>query len=152
MPVFAFLAAGVTVGGLEGLVDALTDRVALGIVVGLVVGKTLGIFGTTFLLARFTHVELDSNLRWLDVLGIAALAGIGFTVSLLIGELAFGMQSGRDDHVKVGVLCGSVLASVLGAAILRARNRAYQQILAAESVDRNADGVPDVYQKAGETA
>ena len=93
VPVFAFLSAGVTVGGLAGLATALTDRVALGIVVGLVVGKPVGIMAATWLVSRFTRADLDEGLNWLDVLGLALLGGIGFTVSLLIGELAFGLGS-----------------------------------------------------------
>ncbi len=147
VPVFAFFAAGVTVGGLSGFTDALTDRVALGIVVGLVVGKTVGIFGATYLLSRFTHADLDSDLRWLDVLGVSVLAGIGFTVSLLIGDLAYGAGSPREDFVKVGVLTGSVLASVLAAAILRIRDHAYRRMYEAETADVDADGIPDVYQE-----
>jgi Na+:H+ antiporter, NhaA family len=147
VPLFAFFAAGVTVGGLSGFTDALTDPIALGIIGGLVLGKTVGIFGTTYLLARFTHAHLDSDLSWLDVLGVAMLGGIGFTVSLLIGDLAFGEGSQRDDFVKVGVLAGSVIASVLASVILRGRNRVYRSIEATESVDTDADGVPDVYQR-----
>ena len=92
-----------TVGGISGLTNALTDSVALGIIAGLVVGKTVGIFGTTYILARFTRAVLDEGLSWIDVFGVAILAGIGFTVSLLIGDLAFGAGSLRDDHVKIGV-------------------------------------------------
>jgi len=158
VPVFAFFAAGVTVGGLSGLVDSLSDPVAIGIVAGLVVGKTVGITGSTYLLSRFTRADLDDELAWIDVVGMAVLAGIGFTVSLLIGELAFGEGSVRDDHVKVGVLVGSVLAAVLATAILRTRNRVYRRLHEAEQVDADADGVPDVYQRdqvtgrAGEAA
>ena len=65
------------------MAESLTDRVAVGIVVGLVVGKTIGIFGSTYLVARFTRARLDDDLRWIDVFGIAVLSGIGFTVSLL---------------------------------------------------------------------
>ena len=149
VPVFAFFAAGVTVGGLSGFADSLRDPVALGIVAGLVVGKVLGIFATTALVARFTRAALDSTLRWADVLGVSLLGGIGFTVSLLIGELAFGADAGRDEHVKVGVLTGSVIAAVLAALVLRSRNRAYRQIELEESVDSDADGVPDVYEVEG---
>ena len=146
VPVFAFFAAGVTIGGLSGLADSLADRVALGIVVGLVAGKTVGVFGSTYLMARFTRATLDSNLRWVDVLGVAVLAGIGFTVSLLIGELAFGSGSDRDEHVKVGVLTGSMVAAVLAATILRGRNRAYRRLRLEEEQDTDRDGIPDVYE------
>ncbi|MDO9377963.1 MAG: Na+/H+ antiporter NhaA [Nocardioidaceae bacterium] len=147
VPVFAFFAAGVTVGGLSGLAESLTDPVALGILTGLVVGKTVGITGSTWLLARFTRAELDDDLAWVDVVGMAMLAGIGFTVSLLIGELAFGQGSERDEHVKVGVLVGSVVATLLASVVLRSRNRVYRRIAERETADDDGDGIPDVYQQ-----
>ena len=113
VPLFAFFAAGVTIGGYSGLVAALSNPIALGVVAGLVLGKVLGVFGTTRLLAAFTHASLDASLRWIDVFGVALLAGIGFTVSLLIGELAYESGSPETDVVKVAVLTGSVLAAVL---------------------------------------
>ena len=146
VPVFAFFAAGVAIGGWSGLVDSLSDRVAIGIIAGLVVGKTVGIYGTTFLMSKLTRADLDPDLRWLDVLGVSMLAGIGFTVSLLIGDLAFGAGSSRDEHVKVAVLCGSLLAAVLAGILLKARDRAYRRIELADSVDSDHDGIPDVYQ------
>ncbi|CAA9372352.1 MAG: Na+/H+ antiporter NhaA type [uncultured Propionibacteriaceae bacterium] len=146
VPVFAFFAAGVMVDGFAGLAVSLTDRVALGIVFGLVVGKVIGIFGSTYLVARFTRASLDEDLRWVDVLGLSVLAGIGFTVSLLIGELAYGAGSAREDHVKVGVLAGSLLAAVLAAVILRARNATYRRIWEAEQRDTDLDGTPDLYE------
>jgi len=147
VPVFAFFAAGVTIGGLSGLTDSLTDPVALGIIAGLVLGKMVGVFGTTYLVSRLTRADLDPNLRWLDVLGVSLLAGIGFTVSLLIGDLAFGEGSLRDDHVKVAVLTGSVASSILAAVLLRTRNRTYRRIEREETADTDADGVPDVYEE-----
>jgi NhaA family Na+:H+ antiporter len=147
VPVFAFFAAGVSIGGLSGLTEALSDPVALGIVAGLVVGKTIGVFGTTYVMSKVSHANLDPDLTWLDVLGVAVLAGIGFTVSLLIGELAFAGDHETIERVKVAVLTGSILASVLAAVLLRARNRAYARIHEEESVDSDADGVPDVYQR-----
>lgn len=147
VPVFAFFAAGVTVGGLDGLIGALTDPIALGIVAGLVVGKTVGITATTWVLSKCTRAALDDALRWIDVVGMAMLAGIGFTVSLLIGELAYGSHSVRDDHVKIGVLTGSLLAAVLASILLRLRNRHYRIVCEQESLDVDRDGVPDVYQR-----
>ena len=149
VPVFAFFAAGVTIGGVHGLTQSLGDRVALGIIAGLVVGKMIGILGSTYLMARFTRARLDSDLRWVDVLGLSVLAGIGFTVSLLIGDLAYGPASERAEDVKVGVLCGSLLAALLAAVILRVRNRAYALIHQQEQRDADADGTPDVYQNRG---
>ena len=68
-------------------------------------------------------------------------------MSLLIGDLAFGLGSVRDEHVKVAVLTGSVTASVLAAIILRLRNRTYRRIAEEEAVDLDADGIPDVFQE-----
>ena len=147
VPVFAFFAAGVTVGGLSGLFTALTDPVAVGIVSGLVVGKTVGVLGATYLVSRFTRAQLDERLRWIDVTGLAILAGIGFTVSLLIGELAYGTGSDRDDHVKVGILIGSLTAAILASILLRLRNRTYRRICEQDDVDTDEDGIPDIYQK-----
>jgi NhaA family Na+:H+ antiporter len=146
VPVFAFFAAGVSIGGLGGLTTALTDRVALGVVLGLVVGKTIGILAATYLVARYTEASLDEGLAWIDVLGLAVLGGIGFTVSLLIGELSFGAGSVRDEHVKVAVLTGSLLAALLASGVLRLRNRTYRRIEEAETVDRDHDGIPDVFE------
>jgi Na+:H+ antiporter, NhaA family len=147
VPVFAFFAAGVTVGGLDGLRSALTDPIALGVLAGLVVGKPVGILLATWLTARFTRAKIDTGLGWLDVTGLALLGGIGFTVSLLIGELAFGNGSESDDHVKVAVLVGSLTAALLATVVLRLRNRTYRQLFEAERVDRNRDDIPDVYQR-----
>jgi Na+:H+ antiporter, NhaA family len=146
VPVFAFFSAGVAVGGVSGLTDSLTDRVALGIVAGLVLGKFLGVLGTTWRVARFTRADLDDDLGWLDVAGLAMLAGVGFTVSLLIGELAFGPNSLRDEHVKVGVLTGSLVAAVLASVVLRVRNATYKRVREREEADPDEDGIPDVYQ------
>jgi len=146
VPVFAFFAAGVTFGGYDGLMTALSDPIALGIVGGLVVGKTIGVFGTTWVLAAVTRASLDAALRWIDVLGMSMLAGVGFTVSLLIGELAYDSDSARDDVVKVAVLTGSLLAAVLAAILLRLRNRHYRSVWLMETRDRDDDGVPDIYE------
>jgi Na+:H+ antiporter, NhaA family len=147
VPVFAFLSTGVTVGGLSGLGAALSDRVALGIVVGLVLGKAIGITAATWLVARFTRARLDEDLGWTDVVGLSLLGGIGFTVSLLISELAFGAGSLRDEHAKVGVLVGTLTAALSASVLLRLRNRRYQQIEEEEQRDADLDGVPDVYQQ-----
>jgi NhaA family Na+:H+ antiporter len=146
VPVFAFFAASVTVGGFRGLGDALTHPVTLGVIAGLVIGKPLGIGLTTFLLARFTHASLDDDLAWRDVFGVSLLAGIGFTVSLLIGELAFADGTADAADVKIGVLVGSVVAGLLASVVLMSRNAAYRRICEAETVDSDDDGVPDMYQ------
>lgn len=146
VPVFAFFAAGVTVGGWSGLGDSLRHPITDGVIAGLVIGKPLGVFLTAFLLAKFTHAALDDDLAWRDVLGVSLLAGIGFTVSLLIGELAFGYGTPAGADVKIGVLVGSVVAGVLASLVLLSRNAAYRRIHLFETADADHDGVPDVYE------
>lgn len=146
VPVFAFFAAGVTVGGWSGLGDALLHPITDGVIAGLVIGKPVGVWLTAFLLAKFTHASLDDDLAWRDVLGVSLLAGIGFTVSLLIGELAFGHGTPAGDDVKIGVLVGSVIAGLLASLVLLSRNAAYRRIHEFETADADHDGVPDVYE------
>lgn len=146
VPVFAFFASGVTVIG-GGLGAAFGDPITLGIVAGLVGGKVAGIMGATWLVQRVTRAQLSEDLAWTDVLGLSLLAGIGFTVSLLIGELAFGPGSAADDHVKIGVLTASLLAALLATTVLRYRNRVYRRIHELERVDVDHDDVPDVYEE-----
>jgi NhaA family Na+:H+ antiporter len=146
VPVFAFFAAGVTVGGWSGLGDSLLHPITDGVIAGLVIGKPVGVWLTAFLLAKFTHASLDDDLAWRDVLGVSLLAGIGFTVSLLIGELAFGHGTPAGDDVKIGVLVGSVIAGLLASLVLLSRNAAYRRIHEFETADADHDGVPDVYE------
>jgi NhaA family Na+:H+ antiporter len=127
VPVFAFFAAGVSVAGAGGVADILRDPVTIGIVAGLVVGKAVGIAAAAWLVQRFTRAELDEGLSWWDVLGLALLGGIGFTVALLLAELAFGAGTVRDAHAKAGVLIGSVLAALLATVVLRIRSRVYRR-------------------------
>lgn len=134
VPIFALLSAGVAVDGVGGLVEALRDPVALGIVAGLVVGKTIGVMGSTVLVARFTRAQLDENLTWWDVLGLSLLAGVGFTVSLLIGELAFGGETERDEHAKIAILVGSLIAIGLATIVLRVRARVHRRPESQEDV------------------
>jgi len=147
VPVFAFFSAGVALGGLSGLGSAFTDSVALGIIVALVAGKFLGVFGATWLVTKTTKARLDDDLAWIDVAGLALLAGVGFTVSLLISELAFGDESPHYSHAKVAILAGSLISALLAAVVLRARNRHYRGMLELETVDNDGDGVPDVFEK-----
>ncbi|WP_246053662.1 Na+/H+ antiporter NhaA [Actinocorallia herbida] len=146
VPLFALMSAGVAVGGVAGLRSTVSDPVALGVFAGLVLGKPAGVMLATWLVSRFTHADLDTDLSWLDVLGLSLLAGIGFTVSLLIGELAFGTGE-TADHVKIAVLAASLTASLLAAIVLRLRNRAYRRIHEEETRDDDHDGIPDIYQR-----
>ncbi|WP_282007196.1 Na+/H+ antiporter NhaA [Propioniciclava sinopodophylli] len=148
VPVFAFFSAGVAVGGWDGLVDAVSSPVALGIIGGLVLGKPLGIVTSTFLLTRLTRANLDPTIRWIDLAGVGLLAGIGFTVSLLVGELSFGLGSDAGDAAKVGILLASVLAALLASLVLVPRNRRYRRATEAERRDADADGIPDAFDAA----
>jgi NhaA family Na+:H+ antiporter len=118
VPFFALLSAGVV---LDGGAELLTEPVVIGVVLGLVVGKPLGVLAGAFLVTRLTHAELSSDLAWRDVLGMAILAGIGFTVSLLVSDLSFTGEA--RDAAKAAVLAGSVVSAVLGALVLGHRDR-----------------------------
>lgn len=146
VPIFAFLSAGVSIGGLDGIRAALTDPVTLGIVAGLVLGKPIGIVLTTLGVTRLTRAELDESVAWIDLVGVGVLAGIGFTVSLLVSELSFA-GTPMEAHAKIGVLVASVLAAGVASGILVTRNRAYRAIEDAESADSDGDGIPDAYQR-----
>ena len=118
VPIFALLAAGVAVTG-AGLVGLIAQPVALGVIVGLVAGKAIGIFGGAYLTARLTRAELAPDLRWFDVFGVAVLGGVGFTVALLVAELAFTGHPELQDQAKAAVLVASLLAAVLAAVVTR---------------------------------
>ncbi len=147
IPVFAFFSAGVSVVGMESAGELFLDPVFWGIVIGLVVGKPIGIMGSTWVLTKFTKASLDEDTKWGDLLGVTLLAGIGFTVSLLVSELSFGLQSPHYEHAKVAILIGSFVAAILGALWLVPRNRRYRVIHERETRDENKDGIPDVYQQ-----
>ncbi|HEY0240684.1 MAG TPA: Na+/H+ antiporter NhaA [Friedmanniella sp.] len=123
VPLFALFAAGVTItpAALRALV---TTPLGLGIVLGLVVGKTIGVFGGAYLTARFTRAELTPGLRWTEVFSASVLAGVGFTVSLLIADLAFADHPELAQEAKAAVLSGSLLAALLAAVSLRRRTAA----------------------------
>ncbi len=146
VPLFALLSAGVSVSG-NSLTDVFSKPETLGVILGLVIGKAVGIFGGTWLAARFTRAELNDDLAWPDVFAVASLAGIGFTVSLLIGELAFSGDAVLTDEVKAAVLMGSLIAAVFSGILLKLRVRTYQALCADENRDEDHDGIPDVYEE-----
>ena len=145
VPLFAFFSAGVAIGGWDGLQRAVADPVAIGIIVGLVVGKTVGITGTTWLITRFRGVNLDSDIAWMDIIGLAVTGGIGFTVSMLVAELSFAAGEAHTEDAKIGIMIGSVTAAICGAVILSMRNKHYKLIAQKEALDENQDGIPDVF-------
>jgi NhaA family Na+:H+ antiporter len=118
VPFFALVSAGVPISGGDSL---LHDPVVIGVLVGLVLGKPIGVLGGTYLATRLTRAELNEDLTWGQLAGVAVLAGIGFTVSLLVSDLSF---SGHEaDAAKAAVLAASVIAALLGALVLRRPRR-----------------------------
>jgi NhaA family Na+:H+ antiporter len=144
VPLFALFVAGVGISA-PALGKVFTDPEPLGVVLGLVVGKTVGVFAGTYLAARFTRARLNPDLAWADVFALAVLAGIGFTVALLIGDLAFA-EPEATDHIKAAVLVGSLIAAGVAALLLKRRNGIYRSLWEAENRDENADDVPDIYE------
>ena len=151
VPLFAFFAAGVSLSGEKDFWYLLTSPVSLGVITALIVGKSFGVFVATWLVTRLPGISLPRGMAWIDLLGIALLAGIGFTVSLLIGELSFGPESIYTDEAKIGILVGSVLAAALAALVLLSRNRHYRLVKVSETADHDRDGIPDAYQDNPET-
>ncbi len=127
VPIFAFFSAGVvlTFGTFQAL---LRDPAAYGVAIALVLGKFVGVFGATWIVARLTRAELSEDLAWRDIAGVSLLAGIGFTVSLLIAELAYESDPVRLDLAKMGVLLGSLIAATVAVLILRGRNAHYREM------------------------
>ncbi len=123
VPIFALLSAGVTVAP-STLVELFTQPVGLGVIAGLIIGKAVGVFGGAYLTARFSQAELAHDLRWTEVFSVAILGGVGFTVALLIADLAFVDQTELRDQGKAAVLVGSLIAGSLGALSLRRRTAA----------------------------
>ncbi|MEB8343523.1 Na+/H+ antiporter NhaA [Streptomyces endophyticus] len=146
VPLFALFSAGVAVSG-GAIGDVFTKPETLGVVLGLVLGKAVGIFGGTWLTARFTKASLSDELAWPDVFAVASLAGIGFTVSLLIGELAFTDDPLLTDEIKAAVLMGSLIAAVISSVLLKIRNAKYRALYETENRDEDLDGIPDIYEQ-----
>lgn len=117
VPVFGFANAGVSFAGISP--SALAQPVPLGIAAGLFLGKQLGVFAFAWGAIRLRLADVPANATWAQVYGVALLCGIGFTMSLFIGILAFPDAPTLQDEVKIGVLAGSVLSALAGAALLR---------------------------------
>lgn len=130
VPLFALFAAGVTISP-DKLAQVFTSPVGLGIVIGLIVGKTVGITGGTWVAVRYTRATLAKGLTWADVTAVSILAGIGFTVSLLIASLAFETDDTLIELSKTAILVASLLAAVLASVALSRRNKHYKRLRAA---------------------
>ncbi|MFE4513955.1 Na+/H+ antiporter NhaA [Kitasatospora sp. NPDC056783] len=145
VPLFALFSAGVAISG-PALREVFTQAAPIGIVIGLLVGKSVGVFGGTWLTARYTRAELNPQLKWADMVAVSVLAGIGFTVSLLISELAFPDDPTLASRAKTAVLLGSLICATVATVLLKLRNRHYRALCEEEDRDVDGDGVPDVYQ------
>ena len=116
MPLFAFANAGVS---LEGLTFAsLLNKVPLGILLGLFVGKQLGVFVFSYISIKLKFAQMPTNSNWINFYAVGVLTGIGFTMSLFVGNLAFVDSMQYMDGVKIGVLSGSLLSTVFGYLLL----------------------------------
>lgn len=125
MPLFAFFSAGVPLSGWTGIADSASSPLFLAIFLGLVLGKPVGITVTAWLAQKITRGELADGLKWIDMIGMGCLAGVGFTMSILISELSFAADSVNMDHAKFAVLAASTTAALAGTAILGPRSRKY---------------------------
>ncbi|MBS4079767.1 MULTISPECIES: Na+/H+ antiporter NhaA [Pseudomonas] len=122
LPLFAFANAGLSLSGVT--VESFTHDVPMGIAVGLLLGKTVGVFGLTWLAVKVGIAALPQGANWGQVMGVAILCGIGFTMSLFVGSLAF--EPGVSDYAgmdRMGILTGSILAALIGYAVTAAASR-----------------------------
>jgi NhaA family Na+:H+ antiporter len=120
LPMFAFVNAGISFSGM-GL-DAFAEPVTLGVALGLFLGKQVGVFGLLYLTIKTGLAPMPNGANWKQLYGVAALAGIGFTMSLFIGGLAF-QHSGFDAPIRLGVLVGSIASGVVGYLLLVSSGR-----------------------------
>ena len=112
MPLFAFANAGVILDGIS--INRILEPVPFGILCGLFFGKQIGVFLFSFLSVKLKLAEMPSNSNWFKFYGVGILTGIGFTMSLFVGNLAFAEYSNNMDGVKIGVLAGSFLSALVG--------------------------------------
>ena len=117
IPLFAFANSGVELSG-RLIEDAAASSVTFGVAIGLLAGKVLGVVGATWLATRLRLADLPDGTTWSHILGVSILAGIGFTVSLFITELAFDRPD-LVDQAKIGILCASTIAGIAGYSFLR---------------------------------
>lgn len=122
LPLFAFANAGVSLAGVT--VESFTHHVPMGIAIGLLLGKTVGVFGLTWIAVKTGLAALPTGANWGQILGVAVLCGIGFTMSLFVGSLAFEPSSSEFAGMdRMGILTGSILAALIGYAITAMASR-----------------------------
>lgn len=126
VPIFALMSAGVAVS-VPLLGQLVTDPIGIGIIAALVLGKTLGVFLGTWIAAKLTGARLGGGVRWREVFSISTLAGVGFTVALLIAELSF-TDPAMIERAKTAILAGSVLAAVLAVILLRSNTSSRRRL------------------------
>lgn len=148
VPLFALMSAGVDLRDAD-FAATLGSNVSLGVAMGLLIGKPIGVIVGSYLMARFTRASLNPALGWGDVTAVGFLAGIGFTVSLLIAELAFEESRAHLVEAKVGILMATAGAALISAIVLAARRHSLAAFDAVEERDDDSDGVPDVYGSSG---
>jgi NhaA family Na+:H+ antiporter len=136
VPVFALANAGVVLTGLT--VEALTTPVSMGIGMGLVLGKIGGVLGVTALLVGLGLAKLPNGANWAHMLGVASLAGVGFTMSLFIGSLSFD-SAALMNEVRLGVLGGSAIAAIFGFVVLKLASQSKAEKLANPAVIRPSE-------------
>ena len=112
MPIFAFANAGVSLAGLS--LSSLLEPVPLGILLGLFIGKQVGVMISSYLAVKLGAAQMPDNSSWLSLYGVSILTGVGFTMSLFVGNLAFAGSIHYMDGVKIGVLSGSLLSTIFG--------------------------------------
>ena len=115
VPLFGFASAGVVIDG----VGAILQPLPLGVALGLLIGKQLGVFGAIWISCKAGFTPCPKEASWLQIYGASLLCGIGFTMSLFIGAIAFPADADLADAAKIGVLAGSIVAGLLGFLVLR---------------------------------
>ncbi len=121
MPIFAFANAGVSLEGIG--FDSLLEPVPLGILCGLFFGKQIGVFLFSYFSIKLNFAEMPNNSNWITFYGVGVLTGIGFTMSLFVGNLAFVQETTHLDGVKIGVLLGSLLSTIFGYMLILANSK-----------------------------
>lgn len=152
LPIFAFANAGLVITG-SALEEALTSPLTIGIVVARTLGKAIGIAGTVWLCVRFGISTLPTNTTWRHINGMAIAAGAGFTVCLLITDLAFGPGL-LADQAKIGILVGTIISATIGLLVLRScplPEAEQKMVSSASQIDpATAEGLDELKARSGQ--